>query len=185
MNDKNNKFSGRVSIVTNINGKKSTIDKEFNSQEEFNEFANSNWISQWFRSPFTEIESMFSDFMSSGFSRMPSLRISDFFMPRIWNQCQNWSCWNELLNSDNLDDDFIQKYWLDKYETELVNDSKKEEEINDKKNTISECQLAINKLREYKTQFEKNKKDDIVKQINDDITKYEKTISDLRKEIWE
>lgn len=185
MNDKNNKFNGRVSIVTNINWKKSTIDREFTSPEEFSEFANSHWISQWIRSPFSEIESMFSDFMSSGFSRMPSLRISDFFVPRLNSSCKNWICWSEMSDSGEIDDDFIKKYWLDKYESALNDDNKREEELNTKRNTISECELAIGKLREYKTQFEKNKKDDVVKQINDDIAKHEKTITELKKELWE
>lgn len=145
-------FKAKVYQYSNINGKENKIEREFDNEQDYQNFIQNN-----------ENQSMF------GFNWW-SLRefnkyLDDFFDRKLGYDF--WETENELPYFENSPVD------LSKYEQELrkIENDKKAKEA--KKNQL---ESTLSKLREYRKKFKEEWKDDLVKNIDSDISKVQEEL---------
>ena len=154
-------FKWKIYVYKNVNGKEEKIEREFDNPKDFQAFAQQNDVLQY----------------------------EDMQMPRLW-------LWDRV-NLNNYFEDLIDRRLgipvfegaeepalansvvdLDKYEEEL---QKIEYQKQHKDEHTKALKSTLQKLKDYKKQFKSEGRDDMVKQIDDDIKKVEAEIASLGK----
>lgn len=150
-------FKGKVSVYKN--GK--TVEKEFTDQQEYEKFIKDNnldwWWDDWGLNPH------FGLWAFTSFNKY----LDNFFDRKLG-----------LLHNEG--DESVQKLGVDlnKYEQEIqkieYDKTHKEEKKKALENTLS-------KLKEYEKKFTEEKKDEMIKQLKEDIKKVEQELKDMDK----
>lgn len=158
-------FKWKVYSYSNINWKEKRFEKEFDDMGEYNNFLWSDpefssfsrlnrWL--WFDSMF-DFNSYLDDFFNSRFT------LSEPKSNKILKA-------SEPSNVEWLD--------LSEYENEIRKIDREKEEKTKKKWML---EWSLEKLKSYLERFKNEKRDDLVKKIEEDIKKVEKDLEELVK----
>ncbi len=157
-------FKGRVQIYTNRNGRENKIDREFDNPEEFNQFLKENSINT----------QGIHDEMNMSLNNWA--RLQDFFENMIDRRLHDIGREFEPLGMESWETPANDVVDLSKYEQEA---RRLEEEKRNKEYRKSMLENTMEKLKEYKKKFQDEGKQDLVKQIDEDMKKVE----DERKQL--
>ncbi len=154
-------FKWKIYTYSNINWKEKRFEKEFDDPREYEEFISQN--------------SWFSGFLNW---KMPFDSLFDFnsYLDNFFNSKFLPSSLQNQRKLTQTTDDNIEWLNLSKYEEELKKIENERKAKLEKKNMLEK---ALNKLKEYLSKFKKEKKNDLVKQIEADIKKVEKDLASL------
>ncbi len=152
-------FKGKVQIYTNQNGRENTINKDFNSPEDMQEFLQNNPLAREMNNDFFDSLRSF-DRLGEYFDKLIDRKLGisgtgNYDIPRIE---QNY--WSDIVD-------------LNKYEQEAQKIDYEKKEKHEKTNRLN---WIIEKLKSYKEKFKKEWRDDIIKQIDEDMKKVEEEL---------
>lgn len=154
-------FKWKIYTYSNINWKEKRFEKEFDNPREYEEFVSQNLGFSSFLNWKMPFDSLF-DFNSY---------LDNFFNSKILPS----SLQNQRKLTQTTDDN-IEWLNLSKYEKELQKIEEEKKVKIQKKNMLEK---SLDKLKWYLTKFKKEKRNDLVKQIEDDIKKVEKDLAIL------
>ena len=148
--EKDNKFSGKILIFTNVNGKQNRVEKDFSNEDDFINFIEENNV---------ELPS-FSDFTNS-FERLftPARDFFEALTPIL----------TDKKNLIWVEEDI----WVDlrEYEKEIKSI---EQEKESKSNKIKRLETAKEQLKEYIKTFESEWKGDLKKKVDEELKSLKK-----------
>ena len=162
-----NTFKGKVVFQSNINWKTQRIEKDFNSQDEFDTFVNKNPHLV----PFRDFEDFFPSFgnFDKALSNMNRF-LSHPFFDKIWNVIspQSDSSSIKLSNDQTID--------LNSYKNEISKIENEKKEKDKKKESLDD---AKKELENYIQTFENEWKHDLAKKANEDLLKINQELKNL------
>lgn len=165
-------FKGKVTIYKTDprTWKVYQIEKEFDDPKEYEEFLKSNKdLIDDFMKDFNEFGSFWPRLTLREWSDLERW-IEDLIWRRFWLGYELESVKSSGKETKELPVD------LNKYEQELKRLEEEKKRLETKK---KELQKALDKLRDYKKQFEKAGRTDLVEQIEKDIEKVEEELKNL------
>ena len=169
---KDNNFKGKVYVYRNNNGHEEEFEKEFDTPEEFNRF-NQQYHQPELTGPFmglgdwANLQNFFNDLIDQRFG------LGYYDEPCECDEC----CDDETCESHQKEE---LPYGIDmnKYENEM---KKIEYQKAHKSEEIQKIKKTLEQLEDYKKKFKSEGRDDMVKDLDNDIKKLQKKLDELEK----
>lgn len=157
-------FNGKVKFTKFINGKPYFFEREFDNQSEFDLFLK-NHENDFELLPNYDTPNIMWIYDPTSIMNQVNGLVDRHLM------CKNWCNRENPKNEDIV---------IDKYEKELrqIEKTKHEEKMkaNLQEREKSQTIQIINKLQEYKTKFESENRQDLIDQVNEDISRLQQSI---------
>jgi len=156
-------FKWKVYTYSNINWREKRFEKEFNDVWEYNSFLSKN-------REFSKFASLSNNL---GFD---SIIDFDTYLDNFFNSKFSLSNFDEQKNLNEVIDNKVDWLNLSKYEQEIQKIENQKKEVNERKTILEK---SLDKLNVYLDKFKKEKREDLVKDIEIDIKKVEKDLQKL------
>ncbi len=148
-------FKAKVYQYSNINWKENKFEKEFDNEQEYQDFIRNNENRWFFGFDWNNL---------TNFNRY----LDDFFDRKLGYETNYFDWETPALENDLVD--------LSKYEQEL---RKIEEDKKQKQERKSQLEATLAKLKDYKKRFKDEGKSDLLKNIESDISKVEQELKQV------